>query len=150
MENPHIPQTESAALVVRRTMPFPPDVLYRAFTDPEIMSRWFVAETGWSSEVTNDFRTGGAFSIGMRSGKGAVIPHAGVYKEIVPGEKLVFTWNSPYAKDSVVTVSFRKVKDGTELTLVHEFLAADQRDNHNRGWKTCLDNLDLALYAAGT
>lgn len=140
-------QIETAALVVKRTLPFPPDTLFQAFSDPKIMSRWFFTWAGGSAEVANDFRKGGAFSIAMRPAKGEAVPHQGVYKEIVPGEKLVFTWNSPYAKDSVVTLLFRKVKDGTELTLTHEFLAEAQRQNHNEGWKGCLDNLALFLQA---
>ena len=142
-------QTETAALVVKRTMPFAPDLIYEAFSDPKIMCKWFFADKGWSSDVTNDFRKGGAFAIGMRPEKGDVVHHAGIYKEIVPGEKLVFTWNSPYAKDSVVTVLFHKVKEGTELTLTHEFLTDDQRENHNRGWKGCLDNLALYFKSIG-
>lgn len=142
-------QTKTAALVVKRTMPFAPDVLFQAFTDPKIMSRWFYADKSGSSEVSNDFRKGGAFSIVMHVDKGTVVPHAGTYREIVPGKKLVFTWNSPYAKDSVVTLLFHKVEEGTELTLTHEFLADDQRENHNRGWKGCLDHLELHFKAAG-
>jgi uncharacterized protein YndB with AHSA1/START domain len=148
MESPHTPQDplkESAALVVKRTMPFPPEVIYQAFSDPKIMSRWFFGGKGWSSQVSNDFRKGGAFSIAMRSEKGDVVPHNGIYREIVPGEKLVFTWNSPYAKDTVVTLLFRKVKDGTgtEVSLTHEFLLEAQRENHRGGWNTCLDNLEI-------
>lgn len=142
MENP---PTQAAALVVKRTMPFPPDALYKAFSDPIIMSKWFFADKGGSSRVTNDFRLGGEFAIDMRSDKDEVYPHRGVYKEIIAGEKLSFTWNSPFAKDTLVTLWFRKVKDGTELTLTHEFLAADQYDNHKGGWKGCLDHLEAFL-----
>lgn len=139
------PQSRTAALVVKRTMPYPPDVLYKAFSDPEIMSKWFFADKGGSSQVTNDFRLGGEFAIDMRQDKSTVVPHRGVYKEIVIGEKLSFTWNSPFAKETLVTLLFRKVKDGTELTLTHEFLAEDQYDNHKGGWKGCLDHLEAYL-----
>jgi uncharacterized protein YndB with AHSA1/START domain len=142
MENP---QTRSAALVVKRTMPFPPEALYKAFSDPKVMSKWFFADRGGSSHVTNDFRLGGEFAIDMRSDKDVLFPHRGVYKEIVVGEKLSFTWNSPFATDSLVTLLFKKVKDGTELTLTHEFLAEDQRENHRGGWKGCLDHLEAFL-----
>jgi uncharacterized protein YndB with AHSA1/START domain len=142
-------QTQSAALVVKRTMPFAPDVLFRAFTDPKEMSRWFFADKGWTCDAGNDFQVGGAFHVAMRKDKDTVVRHEGIYKEIVPGEKLVFTWNSPFAHDSVVTLLFSKVKDGTEMTLTHEFLAAEQRENHNRGWNGCLDNLQGYLRSAG-
>ena len=142
MENP---LTQTAALVVKRTMPFPPDALFQAFSDPKIMSKWFFADKGGSAQVTNDFRRGGEFSIDMRSDKDEVYPHRGIYKEIVAGEKLSFTWNSPFAKETLVTLLFKKVKDGTELTLTHEFLAEDQYENHKGGWKGCLDHLEAFL-----
>lgn len=48
---------------------------------------------------------------------------ARLHEEFIPGNRLVFTWNGPYAKDSVATVQFRKSQGGTELILTHEFLA---------------------------
>lgn len=141
-------QTDTAALIVKRILPFPPEVIFQAFSDAKVMSRWFVGMPRGTAKVTNDFRVGKDFSIEMRSEKGEIYPHTGTYKEIVPGEKIVFTWNSHVAKDTVVTVQFSKVKDGTEVTLIHEFLADDMRQPHNQGWNHCLDNLEPALAAA--
>lgn len=132
----------AAALIVKRTLPYAPDPLFRAFSDAAIMTRWFFTGAGWSSDVRNDFRVGGDFRIVMNSDKGDSVPHTGTYREIVPGRKLAFTWNSPFAVDSLVTITFAAAGAGTELTLVHEFLADDQRDNHKWGWTECLDQLE--------
>ena len=139
---------ETTALVVRRTMPYAPQVLFRAFSDPEVMNRWFHGGKGWSVEASNDFRVGKDFTVNMRPDKGEVHPHTGTYKEIVPDEKIVFTWNSAHAKNSVVTLLFRKVTDGTELILTHEFLAEDMIQPHVGGWNDCLDSLEATLKAA--
>jgi uncharacterized protein YndB with AHSA1/START domain len=148
MPNLQSPNTETAAVIVKRTLPYPADAIYKAFTDPKIMSQWFYGGKGWTAEATNEFRIEGPFSIRMRSQQGEVIPHNGVYKEIIPGEKLAFTWNSPFAKDTLVTIGFRKVAAGTELTLTHEFLLEAETPKHKEGWGTCLDNLVAYLGAS--
>jgi len=139
-----MPKAETAALVVKRVLPFPAEALFRAFSDPAVMNRWFFAGPGWTADASNDFRIGGAYAIRMRSEKGDVYTQQGIYREIVPGRKLAFTWNSEGVKDSLVTVTFASVKGGTEITLIHEFLTADKRKSHEEGWNGCLDNLALA------
>lgn len=129
-------------VVVKRVIKAAPDQVFEAFTNPGIMSKWFYGMEDGTSEVSNTLRVGGGFSINMRTGGGTEYMHKGEYREIVPFEKLVFTWNSDFAKDSVVTVSFRKAAGGTEVTIEHEFLALSERENHRRGWTVCLSNLE--------
>src|ERR1700694_3466960 len=68
----------------------------------------------------------------------------GIYREVVPNERLVFSWawHSTPERDSLVTVSLKPDGDGTLLTLHHEQLF-DQaaRDGHERGWIGTLDKL---------
>jgi uncharacterized protein YndB with AHSA1/START domain len=69
--------------------------------------------------------------------------HTGEYKVIAPPEKLVFTWNSDFAQNTVVTVNFSQVAEGTEITLTHAFLPTDEaRKSHTKGWTVCLKNLE--------
>jgi uncharacterized protein YndB with AHSA1/START domain len=68
----------------------------------------------------------------------------GVYREVVPNEKLVFTWawQSMPERESVVTVLFKPDGDGTLLTLIHEqFFDEPARDRHQHGWTGTLDRL---------
>jgi uncharacterized protein YndB with AHSA1/START domain len=74
---------------------------------------------------------------------------SGTYREIVPGEKLVFTWawRSTPERESLVTVLVRPAEGGTELTLKHEqFFDDTARDMHRQGWEGALDKL-VELFA---
>lgn len=134
------------SVIVKRVIKAGPEQVFEAFTKPEIMSRWFYGMENGASEVSNTLEVGGAFSINMRSPDGKEYMHTGEYREIVPFEKLVFTWNSDHAQDTVVTVSFRPVMDGTEVTIEHEFLQVSEREPHTRGWTVCLTHLE-SLFA---
>jgi uncharacterized protein YndB with AHSA1/START domain len=70
---------------------------------------------------------------------------SGVYREVVPGTRLVFTWawQSTPERESLVTVTLARDGDGTLLTLHHEqFFDQAARDGHERGWTGTLDKLE--------
>lgn len=141
-----MPNAETAALVIKRTLPYPADALFRAFSDPALMTRWFFTVPDWSVAVENEFRVGGAYKVKMQDLEGGTYPHHGTYKEIVPDRKITFTWNSHLVTDTLVTVTFAPTGGGTEITLVHEFLPNEEmRGAHDWGWKGCLDNLAVAM-----
>jgi uncharacterized protein YndB with AHSA1/START domain len=74
----------------------------------------------------------------------------GVYREIVPNEKLVFTWawRSTPERESLVTVIFKEDGGGTIMTLLHEqFFDEAARDSHNAGWTSTIDKLEKYLNA---
>lgn len=133
----------SQELIVRRTLKANPNRVFEALTDAEIMTQWFFAYPGWSASVENSFEIGGKYSINMKSPEGEVYPHTGEYREIVPNEKIVFTWNSFAVKDTLVTIHLKAVEDQTELTLKHEFIdSAQERERHNYGWGCVFENLN--------
>jgi uncharacterized protein YndB with AHSA1/START domain len=128
---------------LRRTLPVAPNRVYDAWLDPAILARW-MSPVG-HAVVSVDPRPGGRFRIVM-VGEGREIEHVGEYRELVPGQRLVFTWRSPYTGgDSVVTVELRGLTAGTELTLVHEGLPAEQVGPHTGGWASMLDRLAAEL-----
>ncbi len=141
-------EEKETSVVVRKVFEADRDTLFRAFSDPEIMRRWFfpVEEGCVSADVTNDFRVGGHFRIDMHTSDGTTYSHQGEYREIDPPHKMVFTWNSDFADGTQVTVEFREAVNGTEVILTHEFLPdEEQREGHRRGWNGCLRNLERAL-----
>ncbi len=74
---------------------------------------------------------------------------AGVYKEVVPDEKLVFSWvwRTMPERESQVTLTFRPDDDGTVLILTHEqFFDEPARDRHHEGWSGCLERLERYLF----
>jgi len=96
-------------------------------------------------------RVGGRFRIVFGGADGKAHECAGVYQEVVPNRKLVFTWswpNSTPERISVVTITFKAVDDGTELLFKHEQLFDEKvRDDHKRGWNGTLDKLGEFLSA---
>jgi uncharacterized protein YndB with AHSA1/START domain len=92
-----------------------------------------------------DVRVGGRFRIVFGGPDGKMHECAGVYKEVVPNRKLVFTWhwpNSTPERVSVVTIVFKDLNGKTELVFTHEQLFDEKaRDDHKRGWSASLDKL---------
>ena len=135
-------------LVVRRTLPAPPERVFAAWLHPESMARWLSPFADAAAVV--DPRVGGTFRIVMR-GLGQEIEHTGEYREIDPPHRLVFTWISPYTGSlpSLVTIELEPLPPGdrTELTLTHERLPAGQVEPHRGGWGTILAHLETHLLA---
>jgi len=125
--------------------------VFAAWTKPEIIKRWFAPGAMTVPNARADVRVGGAYLIEMHGEMGGKMVNpsvAGVYREIVPDQRIVFTWawvGDP-SPETLVTVSFRDVAGGTEVTLVHErFASSEARDKHQHGWQGCLDNLALRI-----
>jgi len=138
--------TNETALRITRVIDAPIERVFAAWTDPAQMARWFFVQESWSAEVANELRVGGAFSIKMRSDEGLELDCTGVYREIEPPTRLVFTWTSYAVTDTRVTVELREVEEGTELTLTHEDLIdIDVRNSHAEGWGGCLASLERYL-----
>jgi uncharacterized protein YndB with AHSA1/START domain len=98
-----------------------------------------------------DTRVGGHYHVSMQKPGDERHDVSGVYREIVPNEKLVFTWawKSTPERESLVTVTFKPDGDGTLMTLLHEnFFDADARDRHNQGWTGAMLKLDTYLHTA--
>jgi uncharacterized protein YndB with AHSA1/START domain len=130
-------------VVVTKVIKATPEEVFEAFTDPEIMTKWFYGDEGWTADISNTLEVGGGYTITMHATNGKDYVHVGEYRVIAPPEKLVFTWNSVFVQDTVVTVKFRSIGDGTEITLEHEFLPTDEaREDHRKGWTMCLGNLE--------
>ncbi|MES0881164.1 SRPBCC family protein [Roseibium sp. SCP14] len=131
------------SVVVSRKFSAPAERVFDAWLDPEILARFMTPGPDMSvPKATTDPKVGGAFEIIMQAGD-QQIPHKGIYKEISPHSRLVFTWESPFSEpDSVVTLEFDEVDGGTELTLTHvKFPSQESRDNHEGGWNRIVDCL---------
>ncbi len=143
-ENPH-------QLVLVRVLPVPRAHVFRAWSDPAIMARWFFAQVGWRTIVTADFRIGGAYTLEMFDGDMSMISVHGTYQEIAPVDRLAFTWNSAAVQGTLVTIALREVPGATELTLTHTLFPSEaQAQNHSGGWDGCLDSLAQYLSTNST
>lgn len=131
--------------------------VYQAWIRPELIAQWF-APGKTISNITADPRPGGEyrfdfFGLPCEADVDAPqVPSAvnvvGVYQDVVPGERLSFTWCGSRFTDenTLVTVEFKDAPGGTEVTITHEnFSTAESMSMHNRGWEGCLTSLENFL-----
>jgi len=124
--------------------------VFDAWTTSASVKQWMCPEAVSIPLVDLDVRVGGAFRVDMLV-NGAVETHTGVYREVTPPEKLVFTWTSPNTlrHETLVTVVLHALGDeSTELQLTQTLLPSeDTTRQHARGWTQILDHLATHLQA---
>ena len=134
------------ALTLTRNFNASLERVYGAFAESAQFARWFgpqgctVEDCDWTPEVGRPWR------LVILHGDGDANPVGGVFREVVPGERLVLTWaweNTQYAGlETLVTLEFKALGDMTELTLTHEWLADDlARERHSKGWSSSFECL---------
>jgi uncharacterized protein YndB with AHSA1/START domain len=134
----------STTLTLKRTFAAPRERVFRAWTDPNELARWFAPTPDHSTIVPEfDLRVGGKYRLEVHHKGGNIHRMTGTYLEIKPPEKVVFSWIcEPNVPNSIVTVEFRDLGPSTEITLTHEQLpSVEERDKHSQGWNGCLDSL---------
>jgi uncharacterized protein YndB with AHSA1/START domain len=161
--------TKEGALVIERVFNAPRELVWKAWTDPEQVKKWWGPKdfTTPVPVAEIDFRVGGKSLNCMAFPDGREIWSTGVYKEIVPPERFVTTdcfsdkdgnvvHGSVYGMpedlpmEMMLTVTFEDVGGGkTKMTLVHEGLpAGEMLGGANQGWNESFDKLDVLLAAA--
>ena len=141
---------EKPSLRLTREYPVAPEKVWRAWTDPQALKRWWAPEPGDQVSIAElDVRVGGRFRIVFGGPQGNAHEVQGIYREVVRNRKLVFTWtwpNSTPERESLVTIDFRPDGTGTELVFTHEqFFDDTVRDSHRAGWSAALASLDQFL-----
>jgi uncharacterized protein YndB with AHSA1/START domain len=114
--------------------------------------KWFGPDAGPVTSAETDIRPGGRYAIVFHTLDGEEHYVSGIYREIVPNEKLVFTWawRSTPERDTLVIVLIKPHGDGAMLTLIHEkFFDEEARDRHRYGWSGSLDKLEIYLGRSG-
>ena len=142
--------TTKPSLTIKRRFNASPAKVFRAWTDPEKVKLWMGPGEVTVLSAESDPRTGGRYRWLMKAPDGEEHDVSGVYREIVPNEKLVFTWawKSTPERESLVTLTFKGDGDGTLFTLTHEqFFDEEARDRHQGGWNSAMDKLDKYLAA---
>jgi uncharacterized protein YndB with AHSA1/START domain len=138
------------SLTVKRRLKAPPAKVFAAFTDPEKVKGWMGPGEMKAVRAESDPRVGGRYRWVMQAPNGEEHDVGGVYREVVPNQKLVFTWawKSTPERESIVTVLLKPDGDGTLLTLTHEqFFDEAARDSHQGGWNGALDKMEKFVAA---
>jgi uncharacterized protein YndB with AHSA1/START domain len=138
-------------LVMRRTFNAPRELVFRAWTEPQLLARWSCPRGFTFTEQRGELRVGGAFFARMRSAEGTEHRLRGVYPEIVPPERLAFThcWvdeSGTPGPETLITVSLTE-RDGRTEMMFHQgiFTSVEARDGHEHGWSSCFERLTELL-----
>ena len=148
--NPQTATTADTTLHIARTFDAPRETVYQAFTEPAAFARWWGPEGVTVPTCELDVRPGGRWRTCMHLPDGNDIWVGGAYREVVPPERLVFTWawetDGVPGAESLVTLTFKAAGEKTELSVLHEgFTDAETRDKHNQGWSGALGCLEREL-----
>jgi uncharacterized protein YndB with AHSA1/START domain len=141
------PVAGATGIKIIRLIPSPRETVFKAWTDPAELKRWW-APPGFTTPLAEvDLRVGGAYRIAMKPPDGEVLYVGGVYREVNPPSKLVFTWawdeDGVPGHESLVTVEFIDRANATEVVFTHDRLKdADSRDRHAEGWAGIFDSLE--------
>ena len=114
------------------------------------LTKWFGPDSGAVERAETDVRTGGRYQIEFATEDGEQHHVSGVYKEVVPNQKLAFTWawRTMPERESFVTVMIKPEGTGSILTLIHEqFFDEPARDRHEYGWTGALNKLERFISA---
>jgi uncharacterized protein YndB with AHSA1/START domain len=140
------PVTSEIKLFIHWTYPATIHRVFEAWTDPIQMKKWFAPPDTQTPIAEVDLRVGGRYRIGFSGGMAPGLRIvSGIYREIRPPHRLVFTWrweDDPPEADTLVTIELEEKNGLTELSLTHQnFLNEESRDHHNAGWNGCLEGL---------
>lgn len=129
--------------------------VFDALTQSAAMLHWFGPRGCSCPSVTVDLRVGGRYRVEMhREDSGDVMVLTGEYREIVPPERLVFTWTWAQGDmagvETVVSVTLKSMPGGTELSLTHSGLPTPKATQmHEMGWGSTWECLDDFLAGKG-
>lgn len=132
-------------LILTREIKAPRERVFAAWTDVAMAAQWWCPSDCTLLGCEMDVRPGGKWHRSMRVPDGSVITKYGVYREVAPPAKLVFTYGSDYGNgtvdpESIVSLTFTEIPGGTRLTLWHsEFQEVAVRDSHIGGWTTTME-----------
>ncbi|MCF3641908.1 SRPBCC domain-containing protein [Rhizobium sp. TRM95111] len=146
-----MPENQALELYIEHVFDAPVALVFRAWTSPEQLARWWGPKDFTPHSIRMDFRPGGAWSAAIRSPGGQDHAMSGVYREIVENEWLVFTfaWNDEASpiRETLVTVTFESLSASRTRIGFRQspFETVDERDGHEGGWSECLDRLDAYL-----
>jgi uncharacterized protein YndB with AHSA1/START domain len=137
--------TADRELTVTRVIDAPRVLVFKAWTEPEQIARWWGPKGFTTVESEMDVRPGGAYRSVMRSPEGTDHRKVGVYREIVAPERIAFTfaWEDDEGRlgpELLVTVTLEDMGSRTRLTLHQSgFNRVEWRDSHMVGWTSCLE-----------
>ena len=161
MATPHA--VPGFTLQVRRVFAAPREKVFAAWAQREQLEQWMCRDAAAHLVIHHlqEIRTGGRYLIEVRDpANGQTYWGQGLYREVQPPEKIVFTWVwtkdrpegenlHPGSEQTEVTVEFLARGTSTELVLTQALFGTEKlRDEHDRGWQGCFDVLETVLQSS--
>lgn len=140
-------------LTVRRKLPCRQEEAFTAWTDPDALVAWFGGDLAKTLSAAVEPYVGGSYRVTMQRGD-ELAAVEGVYLEVEPPQRLVFTWRWDRAeieegRESIVTVEFLDQQDATEVVITHEGIRTESSFAfHVDGWAFVMERLER--YLAGS
>ncbi|PCJ31963.1 MAG: polyketide cyclase [Moraxellaceae bacterium] len=147
--------TSVESLIVKREFTAPIERVFEAWTNVEVLAQWFGPEGFTVLDAKSDLKVGGQYEWVIQSPDNNQIKHFGEYVEISKPTSLVFTWvlddqgcsgSAGECADTLVSIAFKTVTNGTEVVLTHEKLPSEKSfEGHQFGWQSSFDSLAALL-----
>jgi uncharacterized protein YndB with AHSA1/START domain len=148
-----VAKTADRELVLSRLIDAPREKVYRAWTDADILRQWFAPKPWTTPRAELDVRPGGNSLVVMRDPEGNEYPNHGVYLDVVPNERLVFTdafttaWQPSEKPFFTAIVTFADEGGKTRYIARALHWTVEDRENHEKmgfheGWGQCADQLE--------
>lgn len=137
-------------LLIERILAAPRELVFRVWTDPKHLMKWWGPRDYETIDFQQDFRVGGTYRAGIRAPDGRENWKSGVYQEIVPNERIVMTFkwdDDAWGVDNIITVSFLSLASGRTMLRFHQapFKTLEARDSHIGGWSGLFDKMGAYL-----
>jgi len=141
-------------LVLTRIIDAPREKLFRCWTEVELLKQWFAPQPWSTPHAELDVRPGGTSLVVMADENGTEYPNRGIYLEVVPGKKLVFTdayteaWTPSENPFFTAILTFEDAGEGkTKYTAIARHWTAESRETHEKmgfheGWGLCATQLE--------
>ena len=136
-------------ILITREFDAPKELVFKAWTTPELVARWWSGERGKVTSVDIDLRVGGTWRYVMEANEGFEVGFHGDYREIVPSERLVYTevYEGMPEGEAVDTLTLTEEGGRTLLTMLVQHSCKEHRDGHinsgmEDGMQEAMDRLE--------
>jgi uncharacterized protein YndB with AHSA1/START domain len=146
--------TDDTVLRLERLIPAPPEQVFDAWIQPDLLIKWWGPEGFTTPAPDMDVRSGGRWRTVMVAPNGGEFIACGVYRTIERPRRLVFTWGWEDERgirghETEIIVTFDPTPGGTKLVFEQQrFETADTRNRHSHGWNSMFNRLERLAASA--